>query len=98
MKAILFTCRNTQYKVKRNGDLLQVNNTYNEWDKSWRLYGVSYHPWAIHIKHTLKEIWDNPKLLIGGLIHDINNRTHRKWGGLYNGKLPRVTSAYKTTI
>lgn len=94
MKTLLFEARGEWYKVKENGDLLQVNNTYNKWDKNWKLLGVSFHHWKQSINLGVKELFKNPDKMKNGIIWDIDHGTTRVWGGQYNGKLPRVSSAY----
>ena len=93
-KKLLFQCRGEWYKVKENGDMLQENNTYNEWDKNWKLLGVSFHHWKQNIDIDIKEIFKHPAKMIGGLVWDIDHGTTRQWGGRYNNKLPRVEGAY----
>ena len=94
MKVLFFTCRGEYYKVKENGDLLQVSNTYNEWNESWKLYGVSLHWNRNDIDLSVKEIFANPSKMIGGYVWDIDHGTLRAWRGRYCGGLPRVTNAY----
>ena len=94
MKVLKFQHAGEWYKVKENGDMLQVNNTYNEWDDKWRFLGVSKHHWSNHIDVFLVDAFANPKQLIGGLVWDIDHGTTRLWGGRYYGKLPRIQSAY----
>ena len=94
MKTLLFKCRGEWYKVKENGDMLQENNTYNKWDKNWRLLGVSFHHCRNNTDMGVKELFDNPEKMIKGYVWDIDHGTTRFWGGQYYGKLPRVESAY----
>lgn len=94
MKTLLFTCRGERYKVKPNGDMLQVNNTYNNWDEHWKFKGVSFHHWRRSRDINVVEAFENPKSLIGGLVWDVDHGTLRQWGGSYYGKLPRITEAY----
>ena len=93
-QVLLFECRGGWYKVKENGDMLQVDNTYNKWDKSWRFLGVSFHHWTQRINLTVKEAFKNPEALVGGLVWDVDHGTTRVWGGRYCGRLPRITAAY----
>jgi len=94
MKTLFFECRGEWYKVKENGDMLQVNNTYNRWDSAWKFLGVSFHHWRRGIDKTFKDAFKNPKSIIGGIIWDNDHNTVRQWGGSYCGTLPRITSAY----
>ena len=94
MKVLHFTHRGEYYKVKENGDMIQENNTYNEWNGDWKLLGVSTHHWHNRIIHTTKDIFKNPSLMKKGYVWDCDHGTTRIWGGCYYGHLPRVTSAY----
>ena len=94
MKTLIFECRGELYKIKKNGDMLQVNNTYNEWDSNWQFLGVSFHNWRRGIDKTVKEAFNNPASIMGGLVWDIDHNTIRQWGGNYYGKLPRITRAH----
>ena len=94
MKTLFFKCRGQWYKVKENGNMLQVNNTYNTWDSAWRFLGVSFHHWRKGIDLTVSDAFLNPKKLINGIVWDIDHGTTRTWGGCYLGKLPRITDAY----
>ena len=93
-QVLKFCCRGEWYKVKPNGDLLQVANTYNEWGETWKFLGVSFHHWRQGIDLSVTEAFQEPKKLIGGLVWDRDHGTSRQWGGQYNGKLPRITQAY----
>lgn len=91
---LFFKCRGEWYKVKKNGNILQINNTYNKWDNKWLFLGVSFHHWRQGLDLKLKEAFKDPKKLIGGLVWDIDHGTTRQWGGCYCGKFPRITEAY----
>jgi len=93
-RVLKFECRGGWYKVKENGDMLQVDNTYNEWDGNWRFLGVSFHHWTKHVELTCKETFKNPKALLKGIVWDVDHGTTRLWGGSYCGRLPRITAAY----
>ena len=94
MKTLYFTIRGELYKVKENGDMIQTDNTYNKWNDSWRLLGVSTHHMQRHATITVKELFENPKRMIKGYLWDKDHGTKRLWGGKYYGKLPRVTQAF----
>ena len=94
MKTLFFECRGEWYKVKQNGDMLQVNNTYNEWNNNWRFIGVSFHHWRKGIDKNVKDAFNNAKNIVGGLVWDIDHNTTRQWVGSYCGKLPRIRQAY----
>ena len=74
--------------------MLQVNNTYNDWGKSWVFLGVSFHHWRQGIDLCLAEAFKAPEKLKGGMVWDIDHGTTRQWRGQYYGKLPRITNAY----
>jgi len=94
VKVLYFTCRGEQYKVKENGDMLQVKNTYNDWDGGWQFWGVSFHHWRKSPDLFVDDAFNNYKNIIGGLVWDIDHGTVRRWGGSYCGSLPRITNAY----
>jgi len=94
MKVLKFECRGEWYKVKQNGNMLQINNTYNSWDENWQFLGVSFHHWHNHIILSCKEAFNNPKQLINGIVWDNDHNTIRIWGGRYCGRLPKITNAY----
>jgi len=94
MTTLHFECRGKWYKVKPDGDLIQEENHYNNWDGNWIFLGVSFHHWRRGIDMTLKEIFENPVKAIGGLVWDVDHGTIRIWGGEYCGKLPRITHCY----
>jgi asparagine synthetase B (glutamine-hydrolysing) len=93
-KTLYFCCRGEIYKVKENGDMLQENNHYNEWDSKWKLLGVSFHHWKKDIDLTLQDIFAHPEKMVKGIVWDVDHGTVRQWGGRYCGKLPRVKWAY----
>ena len=93
-KILYFSCRGEVYKVKENGELIQENNIFNKWDKSWKLLGVSFHHWRRDIDLSVEEIFKNPEKMVKGIVWDVDHGTVRQWGGRYCGKLPRVEWAY----
>lgn len=94
MKILYFEARGEWYKVKEDGSMLQKNNAYNEWSQDWKLLGVSHHHAKNYTDTSVSEIFENPEKMINGYVFDIDHGTVRKWGGCYNGHLPRVESAY----
>ena len=96
MKTLHFKIRGEYYKAKENGNMLQENNTYNKWDASWKLLGISTHHMQNRIIIDTKELFDDPEKMIGGYLWDNDHGTTRLWAGCYNGKLPRVTASYVT--
>jgi len=94
VKVLYFTCRGERYKVKENGDMLQIKNTYNDWDGNWQFWGVSFHHWRRSPDLFVDDAFKNPKSIIGGLVWDYDHGTVRHWRGSYCGKLPRITNAY----
>ena len=92
-----FVCRGEHYVINKLGQILQANNNYNEFDYTWLFLGISSHHWHNHITATFKEIWDNPSISLKGIVWDLDHDTTRTWGGQYYGKIPRITSIWKTT-
>lgn len=90
-KELHFIIRGTEYKVNERGLLTQCNWRFSG---GWQFLGVSYHHWRRGIDINLKEAFENPKLLIKGLVWDRDHGTIRQWGGSYYGKLPRITCAW----
>lgn len=91
-----FSCRGDYYVVNKHGQILQANNTYNEFGDSWLFLGVSTHHWHSHITIPFNEIWKRPKEALKGIVWDLDHNTTRLWGGQYCGKLPRITSIWKS--
>jgi hypothetical protein len=89
-----FTFRGEHYTINEQG-CIDVNRS-KEFSKDWVFLGGSSHHWHNHITVTLKEAFKNPKLLNNCLGWDLDHGTTRQWGGLYNGRLPRIRNAYVT--
>jgi len=93
MKVLNFECRGKLFKVNEKGELIHTDMPMKFHD-SWQFLGVSYHHWRRGIDTDLKEAFNNPYSLIGGIVWDRDHGTVRQWGGSYNGRLPRVTNAF----
>lgn len=90
MKFLFFECRGERYCVHENGNLTKVGHHVSN---QWKFLGVSFHHWKQTIEVTCEQAFNDPKTIIGGLVWDKDHGTIRQWGGKYNGKLPRITSA-----
>lgn len=97
MKKILrFYFRGQIYNVDEKG---RINaNSLNYFSDNWIFLGGTKHHWSNHITITREMAFQNPELLNGCLGFDLDHGTTRKWGGLYSGKLPRITYAHITYI
>ena len=92
---LLFQCRGEWFKVNNDGFITPANGR-DEFSGGWEFLGVSFHHWRRGVDLLFSQDID-PTKLIGGLVWDRDHGTTRQWGGQYNGKLPRITSAYKVT-
>jgi len=90
---LYFEIRGEWFVANERGDLTQANRL--RFTNDWTLLGVSFHHWRNNVDVTFQDSWDNPKRMVGGYLWDIDHGTVRTWGGSYNGKLPKVTMAYK---
>ena len=91
-----FECRGEWYVVDGDGNMTQERNSEPaEFSGRWKFLGVSYHYLRRGIDLRFKEALEEPRSLIGGLVWDLDHGTTRTWGGCYDGKLPRITNAYK---
>lgn len=94
MKILNFKFRDEYYQVNELGHINR--NQRGVFSSSWVFLGGSKHHWSKRINVTLKDAFENPKLLEGCLGWDRDHGTTRQWGGSYNGKLPRITNVYVT--
>lgn len=92
MKVLHFTFRGQPYMVNESGHIMA--NGLNTFSPTWIFLGGSNHHWSNRINVTLKDAFENPKLLDGCLGWDKDHGTTRKWGGSHHGKLPRIVNAY----
>lgn len=90
-KILFFEIRGEWYKVNTKGEMTQTKN--NDFSDNWIFSGVSFHHWRQSIDLKFKDMKD-VKDIIGGRVWDVDHGTTRLWGGLYNGKIPRITNAY----
>jgi hypothetical protein len=94
MKTLHFSFRGDHYKVNEAG---QINaNGIGYYSQNWLFLGGTKHHWSNRVTVSLKDAFNDPKLLNGYLGFDKDHGTVRKWGGQYCGKLPRISSAYIT--
>jgi hypothetical protein len=94
MKVLHFKFRDDYYQVNEEGHIKTQKLT--GFSPTWVFLGGSKHHWSNRINVSLKDAFDNPKLLEGCLGWDKDHGTTRQWGGSYNGKLPRISNVYVT--
>ena len=92
-KAIGFIIRGKRYEVNHEGYLRRADMKM-DYSPTWKFLGVSFHHWRQNIDIHLQEALKYPERLVGGRVWDEDHGTIRLWSGRYNGKLPRITSAY----
>ena len=92
-----FHIRGERYEVNRKGQMRRTDMPM-EFSDSWKFLGVSFHHWKQSIDLTVTEAFKNPDALVKGLLWDSDHGTPRQWGGCYNGRIPRITSACIVTI
>uniref|UniRef100_A0A6M3LQN3 Uncharacterized protein n=1 Tax=viral metagenome TaxID=1070528 RepID=A0A6M3LQN3_9ZZZZ len=87
-----FKCCGEWFKVDESGNMTQEKN--NGFSGNWKFLGISFHHWrnGIDVHYHAKIL---PENIIGGMVWDLDCGTTRQWRGCYNGKLPRITGAYK---
>ena len=90
---LIIKIRGEYYKVNSKGEMIQNNR--NDFSGQWKFLGISTHHMHNTIIHTFFDIWNDPSLALNGYLWDIDYGTIRKWGGNYNGKLPKITACYK---
>lgn len=94
MKTLHFKFRDDFYRVNEEGHINTKN--FTGFSPTWIFLGGSKHHWSNWYHVSLKDAFDNPKLLEGCLGWDKDHGTTRQWMGSYNGKLPRITNVYVT--
>ncbi len=90
---LCFVHRRERFLINEKGEIQRIDTPY-EISGDWLFLGVSFHHWSNHIDVDLKQAFNDPRLLIKGLVWDLDHGTIRQWSGRYNGKLPRITDAY----
>ncbi len=102
MKVLTFNCRGEAYRVSLENDtmghIIQAGHkTFSLPHPTWKIIGFASHHWCnapdCRIEHVEKVLGKYPTALNQNLVFDNDHGTVRKWGGQYNGKLPRVTFA-----
>jgi len=92
MKVLAFNFRGQKYLVDLQG---RINaNDIGYFSEAWIFLGGSSHHWHTSIKVTRDAAFENPKLLNGCLGWDRDHGTIRRWGGLWNGRIPRMSNAH----
>jgi hypothetical protein len=94
MKILNFKFRDQFYKVNEQGHINA--NGIGKFSPTWVFLGGSKHHWNNHITTTLQEAFKNPKSLENCLGWDKDHGTTRTWGGMYCGRIPRITNVYVT--
>jgi hypothetical protein len=90
-KFLFFRHGDDTYCVHEDGNITIIGNAISG---HWKFLGVSFHHWKQSIDINCEQAFQNPKSIIGGLVWDNDHGTIGKWSGRYNGKLPRITSAW----
>ncbi len=93
-KTLHFIIRGSHYSCNEQGWIRRHDMKDFEPAGDWVFLGVQGHHWNNHITTTRAEAFEHPEKIIGGMVHDLDHGTHRVWSGSYNGKLPRITSAW----
>lgn len=98
METLTIRIRGEVYQVDEHGCIMGGPNDVKPTcinGHQWDFIGVSTHHWHNRPTISFKQIWENPSLALNGYMWDIDHGTVRVWGGSYNGKLPKITLAYK---
>lgn len=94
-KFLFFRIRGEDYVVNRKGELLQRQRWYHKepFSGDWKIFGFAKR-WNARPSIFISQAFENPSILKGTYVYDVDHGTLRSWGGSYGGKLPRITSAY----
>jgi len=82
--------RGKEYQVDQTGRI----KVDGEFSNTRIFLGGSTHHWCKFTDVTLDMAFKNPSLLDGCLGWDTDHGAVRRWGGRYNGKLPRISGVY----
>jgi len=82
------------YQVNHKGQFRKHTVGPEQFSPDWQFLGVSFHHWRKGLDVGFNEIWQDPKIAMGGLLWDSDHGTVRQWGGRYLGKLPRITACF----
>lgn len=94
-KTLHFTHRGIEYLVNQSGEMIQAARESEGFSGQWKFLGITCHHWTRHVSFPLhSRMFDDPKQLIGGIVWDNDYGTVRTWGGMYNGKIPRIQNAW----
>jgi hypothetical protein len=94
MKNLCFLARGDYYLVDEHGCIIRTDMPFEPGCKSghqWDFIGVSTHHMHRHPTISFQDIWDNPKLALGGYVWDIDHGTVRSWRG---GGSHRIMDCY----
>ena len=95
MRILHFQFAGKPYQVNEQGHINA--NGIGHFSDTWLFLGGSSHHWHNRITVTLQEAFKNPTTLQGCLGWDIDHGTTRRWGGQYNGRIPRIYHVYVET-
>jgi hypothetical protein len=96
MKTLSFIYRGEKYLVNEKGEIKA--NGLNNFSSTWIFLGGSKYWNSRGIDFNLSDIFQNPNLLNGCYGWDKDHGTTRQWGGLYNGKIPKINSCQIATF
>jgi hypothetical protein len=91
MKLLKFYFRDQLYLVNEKGEI--NSNGLGYFSTNWIFLGGSSHHWHNRVTVTLAEAFKKPELLNKCFGWDKDHGTTRTWGGLFNGKVPRIKHA-----
>lgn len=89
---LYFIFRGEQYRVNSQGHINA--NGIGYFSPDWVFLGGSKHHRSNQVTVSLERAFEHPEQLVGCLGWDRDHGTVRQWRGMYNGKLPRITSAW----
>lgn len=92
VRFLRFTFRGERYDVNEKGEIRA--NGLKDFSPTWIFLGGSKHHWSRRVTVTLSMAFENPHLLNGCLGWDKDHGTTRQWGGLFYGRLPRISYAH----
>ncbi len=96
MRELRFSFRGKVYRVDEKG---RINaNGIGHFSDEWVFLGGTRRHQSNRIMVPFWAGWNNPELLNGCLGWARDHGTVRRWGGVYCGKLPRITGAYKVEV
>ena len=95
MKELRLMFRGKLYRVNEQGHINA--NGIGHFSDTWIFLGGSSHHWHNRVTVPLREAFERPEKLVGCFGWDRDHGTTRTWGGMYNGKVPRIQQAWVET-